>query len=136
LALANAGLGAVHGFAGPLGGMIEAPHGLICGKLLPFVTEANVRALRNRAPDSPRLGRFEEIARILTGKGKAKAADAVQWIHELCAAFGLPGLRQHGLREENLPAVVAKARRASSMRGNPVELSDEELLGILRSVID
>lgn len=60
LALANAKLGAVHGFAGPLGGMLGAPHGVICGKLLPFVTAVNVRALGDRAADSPAMARFDE----------------------------------------------------------------------------
>jgi alcohol dehydrogenase class IV len=136
LALANAGLGAVHGFAGPLGGMIDAPHGLICGKLLPFVTATNVRALRDRAPDSPALARFDEMACIMTANEKAQAPDGVAWIQALCAALGLPGLRQYGLREEDFPAVVAKAKKASSMKGNPVELDDDELAAILRSAID
>lgn len=136
LALANAGLGAVHGFAGPLGGMIDAPHGAICGKLLPFVTEANVRALRDRDTGSSAPARFDEIARILTGSNKATASDAVQWMHELCGVFGLPGLRQYGLREEDFPATVAKAKKASSMKGNPVELHDEELAAILAAAID
>lgn len=136
LALANAGLGAVHGFAGPLGGMINAPHGAICGKLLPFVTEANVRALRDREAGSSAPARFDEIARILTGSDKATASDAVQWIHELCGVFGLPGLRQYGLREDDFPAAVAKAQKASSMKGNPVELHDEELAAILAAAID
>ena len=72
LALANAKLGAVHGFAGPLGGMIHGPHGAICARLLPFVMEVNVRALKDRAPESNALARYEEISRILTGKGSAK----------------------------------------------------------------
>lgn len=135
LALANAGLGAVHGFAGPLGGMIEAPHGLICGKLLPFVTETNVRALRSRAPDSPALARFDDIARILTGNEEAQALDGVRWIQELCAVFALPGLREYGLREADFPAAAARARKASSMKGNPIELHDDELTAILQAAL-
>lgn len=136
LALANAALGAVHGFAGPLGGTIDAPHGVICGKLLPYVTEANVRALRDRAPDSPALARFDEIARIVTGNGSACASDGVSWIQELCDALALPGLRHYGLAEADLPAAVAKARKASSMKGNPIELNDAELLGVLKAAMD
>lgn len=133
LALANASLGAVHGFAGPLGGMIDAPHGVICGKLLPLVTETNLRALRQRAPNCPALPRFDEIARILTGSEHAKAADGVEWIGEICTAFDLPGLRQYGPAEEDLLAAVAKAKQASSMKGNPIELTDEELTAILQA---
>jgi alcohol dehydrogenase class IV len=136
MALANARLGAVHGFAGPLGGMTDAPHGVICGKLLPYVMEANVQALRNRAPDSPALPRFDEVAQILTGKGSADASDGIAWIQDLCAAFALPGLRRYGLAEADFPALIEKAKKASSMKGNPVELRDNELLQILQRAID
>src|SRR6185503_11356137 len=65
LALANAALGAVHGFAGPLGGMLHAPHGALCARLLPFVVEANIKALETRQPEHPALKRYAEIARLL-----------------------------------------------------------------------
>jgi alcohol dehydrogenase class IV len=136
MALANAKLGAVHGFAGPLGGMTDAPHGVICGKLLPVVCQANVRALHDRAADSPTLARFDEVGRILTGKNTARAADAVTWIEELCATLRLPGLRRYGLSEADFPTAAARARNASSMKGNPIELTDEELINILRQAID
>ncbi len=136
IALANAKLGAVHGFAGPLGGTTDAPHGVICGKLLPYVMQANVQALQTRAPDSLALARFDEIGRILTGTSAAAASDAVSWIEALCTVLGLPGLRRYGLREDDFPAGVEKARRASSMKGNPIELRDDELLHILRQAID
>ena len=76
LALANARLGAVHGFAGPLGGMFPVPHGVVCARLLPFATEANVRALQAREPDSPALGRYDEAARLMTGRAMATAPRA------------------------------------------------------------
>jgi len=136
MALANAKLGAVHGFAGPLGGMTSAPHGVICGKLLPYVMRANVQALHGRDPDSPALVRFDEVARILTGRSPSRASDAVSWIEELCAVFGLPGLRKYGLSEDDFPAVAAKAKNASSMKGNPIELNDDDLINILRQAID
>jgi alcohol dehydrogenase class IV len=136
MALANAKLGAVHGFAGPLGGQTLAPHGVICGKLLPYVVQANVRALQDRAADSPALARFDEVGRILTGRSTARASDAVAWIEELCTTLGLPGLRRYGLSEADFPTVAAKAKNASSMKGNPVELNDEELVNILRQAID
>ena len=136
MALANARLGAVHGFAGPLGGMTDAPHGVICGRLLPVVCQANVRALYARAADSPALARFDEVGRILTGRSTARAADAVAWIEELCATLGLPGLHKYGLSENDLPTAAAKAKNASSMKGNPIELTDEELINILRQAID
>jgi alcohol dehydrogenase class IV len=136
IALANAKLGAVHGFAGPLGGMTDAPHGVICGKLLPYVLRANVRALQERMPGSPSLARFDEIGRFLTGRDNARAADGVAWIEDLGAALGLPGLRRFGLSEDDFATAAARARNASSMKGNPIELTDEELLSILRRAID
>ncbi len=140
MALANAKLGAVHGFAGPLGGMTSAPHGVICGRLLPFVMQANVQALQNRGenPDEETasiLARFDEIGRIVTGKDTADASDAVTWVGELCLALGLPGLRKHGLSSVDFSIVVERARKASSMQGNPVALSDEELTAILSQAI-
>jgi len=142
IALANAKLGAVHGFAGPLGGMTSASHGVICGRLLPFVMQANVQALQDLAADSGEnsdatatLARFDEIGRILTGKDTANASDGVAWVGELCLALGLPGLRKHGLSTVDFPLVVERARKASSMQGNPVKLSDEALTAILTRAI-
>jgi len=136
LALANAKLGAVHGFAGPLGGMIDVPHGVVCGRLLPHVIEANVRALCDRDPDCPALARYDEIARLLTADSTAQASDAIAWVHDVCQTFQLPGLRRYGFSESLLPDAVAKARHASSMKGNPIELTEEELLAIVLRVID
>jgi alcohol dehydrogenase class IV len=132
LALANAKLGAVHGFAGPMGGLFPAPHGVICARLLPYVVEANVRALQARLPTSPALARYDEVAQILTGQTTAKAADGVTWIQGLCRALDVPPLSDFGLTEDDFPIVVEKARKASSMQGNPIVLTDEELVGILR----
>ncbi len=131
LALANAGLGAVHGFAGTLGGMFPAPHGAICARLLPFVMEANIRALRERSPQSPTLARYDEIARILTGNPSATAEDGIAWTQALCARLGIPPLREVGVTPEEIPAIVRQSRKASSMKGNPVPLTDEELESIL-----
>jgi alcohol dehydrogenase class IV len=135
LALANAGLGAIHGFAGPLGGMFPAPHGTICARLLPFVMEANVRALRERAPTSPTRSRYDDVARIVTGNRDARAEDGMVWAQNLCADLNVPSLASFGLREADIPDVVAKAKRASSMKGNPVNLTDEELTQILQQAL-
>jgi len=132
LGLANAKLGAVHGFAGPLGGMLSAPHGALCARLLPFVMEANVQALRRRGVESPALIRYNEVARLLTGKPTARVAEGVTWVHGLCSALKVPSLAKFGLKEHDFPAVIAKARKSSSMKGNPVELADDELLEIVR----
>ncbi len=135
IALANAGLGAVHGLAGALGGMFPIPHGVICGCLLSFVMEANVNAIQKRMSDSPVLKRFDEIARILTGDSLAGAEDGVCWIQKLCKNLEVPGLSQFGLEESYFGSIIEKAKRASSMKGNPVELTDEELQDCLRKAL-
>jgi len=135
LALANAGLGAVHGFAGPLGGMFPAPHGAVCARLLPFVVEANVEALRERAAESPVLERFGELGRILTGDPKAGTEQGVEWIRGLCRDLEVPPLSEYEITGRDFPAVVEKAQRSSSMKGNPIELSAEELTGILKKAV-
>jgi alcohol dehydrogenase class IV len=132
LGLANAKLGAVHGFAGPLGGMLSAPHGAVCARLLPFVMEANVQALQNRGSASKILSRYDEVAQLLTGRTTAKANDGVQWVQDLCTVLNVPPLTEYGLDEPDFPAVVAKAKKSSSMKGNPIELTDSELVGILK----
>ncbi len=131
LALANAKLGAVHGFAGPLGGMFPGPHGAICARLLPYVMETNVRALQEREPGSPALRRYDEIAQILTADVSATAEDGVAWVQELCVALNVPTLSKYGLTREHIPAVIQKASVASSMQGNPIKLTDEETGDIL-----
>jgi alcohol dehydrogenase class IV len=135
LALANAKLGAVHGFAGPLGGMFPAPHGAICARLLPFVMQANVRALQQRQPDSQVLKRYEEIARMLTGQPGASAEEGAAWVQSLCEDLAIPPLRQYGLQEAHFEAVIEKSARASSMKGNPIVLTDGELRSILEQSI-
>jgi len=131
LALANAGLGAVHGFAGPFGGMFEAPHGAVCAALLQHVMAANVAALRARAPQHPSLRRYEEIARLLTGNAHASADEGVAWVRGLVADLGVPGLGSYGLADEHLAELILAAGRSSSMKGNPLALSDDELRAIL-----
>ncbi len=133
LALANAGLGAVHGLAGPLGGMIHAPHGMICAALLPPVMAANIEALRRQAADSIYLERYREVARLLTGRLDARENEGVDHVRRLVDQLALPGLSTLGLQASDLEAAAAKASRASSMQGNPVVLSADVLEGILRS---
>lgn len=135
LALANARLGAVHGFAGPLGGMFSAPHGVICARLLPLVMVANVQALQERAPDAPALSRYDDVAQLLTGKPGARAADGVAWVQELCAELAVPPLASFGVTEGDIPAVVASAQQASSMQGNPIALTPEELAQIVQQTL-
>jgi alcohol dehydrogenase class IV len=133
LALANAGLGAVHGFAAPVGGLYDAPHGAACAALLPAVLRVNLRALSQRQPASPALARYREIAAIVTGRPGAEANDSVAWVESWVRSLAIPGLSHWGASEGDLPALVAKARTASSMRGNPIELEEAELVEIARA---
>lgn len=135
MALANAGLGAVHGFAAPIGGMFPAPHGAVCAALLPGVMAANLRALRARTPDSETLRRYDEVARLLTGRPQATAEDGVAWAAELCRALQIAPLRTWGLTAGDVPAVVSKATQASSMKANPVALTEEELSAVLAAAL-
>lgn len=133
LCLANAGLGAVHGFAAPVGGMFEAPHGAVCAALLPAVLRVNARALAARVPDSAALPRLRELAAMLTGRPAATAADGIAWVESLTRALEIPGLARYGLTADRIPDLVAKARVASSMKGNPLPLTDDELSEIARA---
>jgi alcohol dehydrogenase class IV len=133
LALANAGLGAVHGFAAPVGGMFDAPHGAACAALLPAVLRVNLEALSRRRPQSPALARYREIAAIVTGRTEADAEDAVVWTESLLRALAIPGLSRWGATEADIGPLVAKARAASSMKGNPIELEEGELAEIARA---
>ncbi|AKF81109.1 alcohol dehydrogenase [Myxococcus fulvus 124B02] len=130
LCLANSGLGAVHGFAAPLGGMFDAPHGAVCAALLSAVLETNLRALRERAPEHPALPRYRELATLLTGREGASAEDAIDWVEALRGALRIPGLARYGLTVERVPELVTKARAASSMKANPLPLTDTELTHI------
>jgi len=102
--------------------MFDAPHGAVCAALLPYVMEVNVRRS---------IGRYESVARILTGNAQATAEDGVLWIAELCRKLQIPPLRKYGIKPEHIPELVEKAAQASSMKGNPVVLSHAELTEIL-----
>ena len=131
LALANAGLGAVHGFAGPIGGMFPAPHGAICARLLPAVMLANLEALQQRASDSPVLARYAEVARLLTGDPEARDSDGIGWVSNLVEAMAVPRLAVYGITAADIPDIVAKSQQASSMKANPIPLTADELSAIL-----
>ena len=125
LALANAGLGAVHGFAGPVGGMFSAPHGMVCAALLPHVMKANLTALGSS-------GRLDEFACMTGG---TVAEDGINWLSRLCKDLQVPPLSALGITEADFPVIVEKSKNASSMKGNPVTLSDDQLMRILRDAL-
>ena len=135
LSLANAKLGTVHGLAGVIGGTVAVPHGVACAALLVATTEANVKALRTREPGSPALARYEEVARLLTGRQDALIEEGIAWISETVALLGIKRLGDFGLRPEQTDDVVSRARDASSTKGNPIELRAEELHAVLAASI-
>jgi alcohol dehydrogenase class IV len=135
LALANAGLGAVHGFAGPIGGSFPAPHGAICAALLPHVMDANIRALRQRASGSEALRRYDEVARLLADDGPATANDGVKWVRQLVADLQIPRLGSYGIKPDHVAELVKKAAQASSMKANPIALTPEELAETLQQAL-
>lgn len=131
LALANSGLGAVHGLAGPIGGRCGAPHGAVCAALLPHVLAVNVAALRARAPGDQALARYDEVARLVTGSPHATADDGGRWVARLVTELGCARLSALGVSRGDFPALIADAARASSMQANPLPLTPAELSEIL-----
>ena len=130
MALANVKLGAVHGFAGPMGGMFPVPHGAVCACLLPAVMEMNIEVLTAKKMND-QLYKFHEVAQILTGSKKATASDGILWVKELVKVVKIPPLSDFGVTQNYFPELVEKAQKASSMKGNPVKLDEKQLTTIL-----
>jgi len=140
IALANAGLGATHGFAAPMGANFPIPHGTVCGLLLPPVMRANVTALAAESPDHPWISRYATIGRIFVGDESVEGPVAIERgiarIEQLVNSFKLPGLRHFGVGEDRLAEIVALAKKSSSMKYNPVELAENTLTDILTQSLD
>lgn len=134
MALANAGLGVVHGFAAPIGGMFhKAPHGAVCAALLPHGIKANYAAASQRAPEL--LPRFETVARLLTANPNATPEHAVSFLQDLCDELHVNGLSAYGVTAEHVPELVSKAEKASSMKANPLKLTRDELEQVLQAAL-
>jgi alcohol dehydrogenase class IV len=134
MALANAGLGAVHGVAAPLGGSFSAPHGAICAALLAPVTAANLGALRSRDPRGPALERYAEVAELLGARRDAGALPDM--LRDLTAALRIPGLAAYGVTPADIPGLAERAMQASSTRSNPVALEPGELSDAIAGALD
>ncbi len=131
LSLANAKLGAVHGLAGPMGGMFDLPHGMICAALLHSAMEVNYQVIKSNESDNPVLQRFTEIARWLTGREEAGAEEGIYWIKKLTLDLKIPKLSEIGVTKDNFPEIIEKSKNSSSMKGNPTILSPENIAQIL-----
>ena len=135
LALANAKLGSVHGLAGPLGGMFDAHHGALCGRLLPAALRVNLTALRERAPEHPTLGRYRELASLLTGRSDAPVEAGLDVITALAEEVGTVPLGRYGVTEAAFDEIVTKALGSSSMKGNPIALTRDEVAAVLYAAL-
>lgn len=131
IALAQAKLGAVHGIAGPLGGMYKAPHGAVCARLLPSTLRINLSAMRSRLPDSPALSRVVQAGRWMSGNPEITADGTADWIEAVCSDLMIPSLSHWGVEKQERNDLVAKSKISSSMKGNPVELTESEIREIL-----
>ena len=143
ICLAQTGLGAVHGVASPLGALFPIPHGVACGSTLAAATRVNVAALELREPENPALARYAELGRLLAGSGKAPAtfphdgearAALVQLLDDWRARLAVPRLSAYGMTAADIPAIVADSR-GSSMKTNPIVLTDSEIAAILAESI-
>ena len=136
ICLAQAGLGAVHGLASPLGALFPIPHGVVCGTLVASATASNIEALEARDPDNPALPKYAEIGRRFAMKKGLDGPDARRFLVEVLrnweVELDLPRLSAYGVGEGDLPRIVA-ASRGSSMKTNPLVLTDAELTDILAS---
>ena len=135
LALANAGLGAVHGIAGPFGGEFHAPHGAVCAALLPSITAVNVAALEERAPAHPALARYAELAALATGDPAARPADLAAWLGALVRSLDIPPLSAYSFGAADMDGLIPKVLVSSSMKGNPLPLTADELRAALEQAM-
>lgn len=139
ITLANAGLGAVHGLAGPIGAYFEAPHGIVCARLLAPITTANLFSLQQDKGDfsTRTLAKYAQIAILLSDDSTlacASQSDQLQalmsYLNEMTARYAPQSLAEFGITPCQLNPVIENCR-AGSMLGNPVILSDTQLLEVL-----
>jgi len=135
ITLTNVGLGAVHGFAAPAGANYPIPHGSLCAVLLPHVVSANVAALRAESAEHPGLAKYEAIGRALTDDDGLRDESAIEagvtFLADLVDRLNIPGLREFEFQPERFGELVGLAQKASSMRYNPIVLSEDVLMDIL-----
>jgi alcohol dehydrogenase class IV len=131
ICLANAGLGAVHGFASSIGGLYDVPHGLICGTLMAVTNELTLRKLLKTGSGITALKKYATLGEIFTGgqnkSVEEKASEFITYLHELTGKLNLPGLNKSGVRVNDFPEIC----RNTGMKNNPVKLDEADLTEIL-----
>ncbi len=132
MALANAKLGAVHGLAAPLGGMTGGAHGEVCAAVLAAATEINVQALADRDPQNPALAKYRQASQILCGRDDATTEDGVAWLRETVSLLGVRTLTEIGLPADRIAEAAQQGMVASSMKGNPIVLTEDEVTEIIK----
>ena len=132
--LAQTGLGSVHGLASPLGAFYPIPHGVVCGTLVAAATEMNINAIFEREPDNPALARYARVSEVLAQRRFRSQDDALRHLVQLLSQWTedlrLHRLSSYGLEHDALDHVVAHSR-GSSMKTNPIVLTDDEIKAIL-----
>ncbi len=131
ITLAQVGLGSVHGLASPLGAFFPCPHGVVCGTLLAEATEVNIQALSAREPNNPALAKYAQVAVLLSGKIEADTGDLVTLLRQWTQDLSLAKLSDYGMSAADIDKVVANSR-GSSMKTNPLVLTDAEIATILQ----
>lgn len=138
IALAQVGLGSVHGLASPLGAFFPIPHGVVCGTMVAAATKINIQAMQTREPDNPALNKYAQVGRLLTGRDNindSHARDAlIVLLTEWSETLQLPRLGNYGISEADFAKIVANSR-GSSMQTNPILLTDAEIETILKQRI-
>jgi alcohol dehydrogenase len=136
IALAQAGLGAVHGLASPLGARFPVSHGVVCGTLVGETTRVNIAALIDRGESETALAKYANVGRLLAQNDSMSRGDALATLlsklEEWIASLPLSRLSEVGVTEADLDIIIAECR-GSSMRTNPIELTDDEIREILTS---
>lgn len=154
VALANDGVGIVHGLASPIGGLFPIPHGVVCATLMASSVRTNIRALRARAPESPALDKMARVGALFSSydqgaysssdrptsspdffmgmNGSVKDRDdncdrLVEILDKWTSDFHAPRLGRYGIREQDLDAIAEKAQN----RNNPIALAHDEIRGML-----
>lgn len=131
LSLANSGVGAIHAFAGVIGSKYNVPHGAACAMFLSSVMKVNITALQNREPSNDSLARYLQISRWVTGNEGATFEDGINWFDTLCQELVIPGLADFGVKKSDFSTIIQLTKQTSSMKANPILLTDGELAQIL-----